>query len=720
MAQADEATSLGSIAGSAINPYLNVELIVNTARERHADAVHPGYGYLSENADFADAVRRANLIFVGPDRFAMSTLGDKRAAKDYLQQKAPEVPLIPGFSGTSQSITELEQAAEDIGYPVMVKASAGGGGKGLKVAYNQRELKDALERAKSEAERSFGSSDCILEKYIDAGKHIEMQIVGDQHGFVACFWERDCSLQRRNQKIIEETPCAWLTPEKRKSMRASAVRIAKLIQYEGAGTVEFIVDVKTGDYHFLEVNARLQVEHPITEEVTGFDLVALQLYVAAGGKLEALTPIHDIRQTGHAIECRLYAERPADDFVPASGTVYDWHPAPSAKLNTRFETAIRSGSEVSVYFDPMIAKIVVWAPSRENAIHDMISVLRNTSCIGVQTNQLFMQACLLHSSFYDPSYTTSFIPSNLGELLVNPYSKLEPKIFRTLPLLPALYFEAIEKPSQSPTVSAFRHLPSRFRNLHSSFNNQGIRIITVLEDKTPGLASLPMVVHIPTLPPGHLGPRKVALGELPKVDVTPSTGEKYSKQSDTRATIYNVLSNHIRSNAIAKWPSCEVIDTSVRPISGGMRSQDLQSVMLNGVSDLSVSIEGLKIHARAFAQSHGAQAEARDLYCHLPAIGTWTSWRCDTLLGFFSRKDGSEHSMQGVDDDQEIIKAPMPCKVLAILKNKEERVKAGEAVIVIESMKMETNICSQREGCFQPLVAPEQAVSKGESLCRIV
>jgi acetyl/propionyl-CoA carboxylase alpha subunit len=327
VSDADEAINIGSVVNAKFNSFLDIKLLVETAVSTGAHAIHPGYGYLSENPAFAEAVRHAGLIFIGPSATAMSTLGDKRSSKDYLRKHAPEGPLIPGFEGSSQNVEDLEVAAERIGFPVMLKASAGGGGKGIRIVVESKQLRTELERAQSEATRSFGSSDCILEKYIEERKHFEIQIVSDSYGKVISLGERDCSVQRRHQKVVEETPCPLLTTETRHEMSATAIRIAELIGYEGAGTVEFVFDVQKHSFYFLEVNARLQVEHPITEEVTGLDLVSLQLYVAAGGDLASLPAVETITQTGHTIECRLCAEDPQRDFFPEHGKVLLWQEA---------------------------------------------------------------------------------------------------------------------------------------------------------------------------------------------------------------------------------------------------------------------------------------------------------------------------------------------------------------------------------------------------------
>ncbi|KAI8270897.1 Methylcrotonoyl-CoA carboxylase subunit alpha [Colletotrichum sp. SAR11_239] len=448
VADAHESICIGSIEHDTKNPFLNNDLLLKTALEADADAVHPGYGYLSENADFADRVRAAGLTFVGPTSQTISTLGDKRTSKEYLRTHAPEVPLIPGFSGSSQNVEDLQDAATRIGFPVMLKASAGGGGKGMRVVREASQLQSELDRAQSEAQRSFGSSDCILEKFIESSKHVEIQIVGDQHGYVVSLFERDCSVQRRNQKVIEETPCLFLDEQTKKSMSDTAVKIGKLLGYEGAGTVEFVVDTATKKFYFLEVNTRLQVEHPITEEVVGVDLVSLQLYVAAGGRLADVPELSALTQTGHAIECRLCAEDPNRDFMPSHDTVALWKPANphrGASSVVRYETAMQSGASISIYFDSMICKIVVWAPTRALAIDILAKELANTACVGIKTNQLFLQSCLLHPGFKDTAYQTSFIPTHLHELLRNPYL---PELPRYTSAIPGLLFDALKKAPQ--------------------------------------------------------------------------------------------------------------------------------------------------------------------------------------------------------------------------------------------------------------------------------
>ncbi|KAH7368447.1 carbamoyl-phosphate synthase L chain, ATP binding domain-containing protein, partial [Plectosphaerella cucumerina] len=387
--QADEAICIGP---ADAQPYQNIKALIEVAKSAKVDAIHPGYGYLSENASFAAAVAAAGIRFIGSSPESISQLGDKRDAKEYLSKNS-SVPLIPGYAGRDQDPADLEAEAEKIGYPVLIKASAGGGGKGMRIVREKSEFKEALLRCTSEAERSFGSGHCLIEKYIESGKHIEMQVFGDGETFISLL-DRECSIQRRHQKIVEESPSMWLSSSMRQEMSDCALEIARLLKYESAGTVEFIVDIEQKKFYFLEVNTRIQVEHPITEEVVGVDIVALQIFVAAGGKLASLPELKTIRQQGHAVEVRLCAENPFNDFLPCTGTMSVFELPKESETgwkHLRFETGIQSGSKISVHFDSMICKIIAWAPTRGEAVSKIIFALKQTTCLGVITNQIFLQ-----------------------------------------------------------------------------------------------------------------------------------------------------------------------------------------------------------------------------------------------------------------------------------------------------------------------------------------
>ncbi len=387
---ADEAVLLGPPEPTA--SYLNVEALLQAARESGAQAIHPGYGFLSENAAFAEAVQAAGLTFIGPPPAAIRLMGDKAASKARMREAG--VPTVPGREGLT-SLEDFRQAAAEIGYPVLVKAAAGGGGKGMRVVQQEAELAEALESAAREAQNAFGDDRLLLEKYLPRAHHIEFQILADAHGKVLHLFERECSVQRRHQKIIEETPSPLLDAETRAHMGRAAVQAARAVDYVNAGTVEFIFDPQSGAFYFLEMNTRLQVEHPITELTTGLDLAQWQFRVALGEALpweqEALS------RRGHAIECRLYAEDPASGFLPSTGQLLTvrWPQGPGIRVDSGF----RSGDEVSRHYDPLLAKIIVHAEDRPSAIRRMEHALRQTVVHGVYTNQAFLLDVLAHPDY---------------------------------------------------------------------------------------------------------------------------------------------------------------------------------------------------------------------------------------------------------------------------------------------------------------------------------
>ncbi|MEL6977166.1 MAG: acetyl-CoA carboxylase biotin carboxylase subunit [Pseudomonadota bacterium] len=406
VAMADRAVAIGP--APAAQSYLDAEKIIAAAQASGADAIHPGYGFLSESAAFAEAVAAAGLTFIGPPAAAIAAMGDKAAAKR--RMIAAGVPCVPGYEGEDQSDAPFLKAAEEIGFPVMVKAAAGGGGRGMRLVAEAAALPAALGAARSEAERAFGSGDLILEKAVLKPRHVEIQIFADAHGAVIHLGERDCSVQRRHQKVIEEAPCPVMTPELRAAMGAAAVEAARSIAYRGAGTVEFLLDA-SGAFYFLEMNTRLQVEHPVTELVTGLDLVALQIAVAEGRPLGIAQ--EDVAFEGHAIEVRLYAEDPAKGFLPGAGPVEHWRPGGGAGV--RVDDGIESGLAVSPFYDPMLAKIMAHGPNRDAARLRLIEALRETALFGVTSNKGFLIDALRHETFAAGGATTAFIAEHFGE-----------------------------------------------------------------------------------------------------------------------------------------------------------------------------------------------------------------------------------------------------------------------------------------------------------------
>ena len=408
VAFADAAVCIGE--GPVADSYLSIAKILDAARQTGAQAIHPGYGFLSESADFARACADAGLVFIGPSPEAIALMGNKAEAKR--RMIAAGVPCVPGYEGADQSDATLAAEANRIGFPVMVKAAAGGGGRGMRLVERAGAFLDALHLAQAEAKASFGSDQIILERAVIRPRHVEVQVFADRFGNVVHLGERDCSVQRRHQKVVEEAPCPVMTPDQRAEMGAAAVEAARAIGYEGAGTVEFLLDANCA-FHFLEMNTRLQVEHPVTELVTGRDLVALQLQVAAGQPLGFVQ--EDVTLTGHAIEVRLYAEDPANGFLPASGDIALWQPGQGPGI--RIDAGIVSGQAVSPYYDPMLAKVIAHGPTRDAARRRLIGALQDSVLFGVITNRDFLIDVLGRDSFAAGQATTAFIAEEYGDAL---------------------------------------------------------------------------------------------------------------------------------------------------------------------------------------------------------------------------------------------------------------------------------------------------------------
>jgi acetyl-CoA carboxylase biotin carboxylase subunit len=402
---ADEAVLLGGAAPR--DSYLNADKLIQAALDTQADAVHPGYGFLSENPTFAAAVASANLTFIGPSADSIRAMGDKAESK--IRMKAAGVPTVPGFEGL-ESDDDFRKAAQEICYPVLVKAAAGGGGKGMRVVEGESDLTESIEGARREALHAFGDERLLIEKYLPNAHHIEFQILGDRHGNLLHLFERECSVQRRHQKIIEETPSSLLTPELRAQMGGAAVAAAKAVHYHNAGTIEFIVDPDTLKFYFLEMNTRLQVEHPVTELVVGLDLVQWQLRIAAGEPFPFAQS--DFRQRGHAIECRVYAEDPAGGFLPSTGRLLQFIEPRGPGI--RVDAGFRAGDEVTHFYDPMLAKLIVHAENREAATQRMQAALREFIVHGVTTNIDFMGALLAHEDFKSGQVTTRWVETKFN------------------------------------------------------------------------------------------------------------------------------------------------------------------------------------------------------------------------------------------------------------------------------------------------------------------
>jgi acetyl-CoA carboxylase biotin carboxylase subunit len=397
---ADEAVCIGEAPSS--QSYLRGDKIIEVCKQLNVDGIHPGYGFLSENADFADLVEKNNITFIGPKSKAMHMMGNKLAAKDAV--KDYDIPMVPGVDEAITDIPKAKKVAVEIGFPILIKAAAGGGGKGMRVVNNEAEFESQMNRAVSEAVSAFGDGSVFIEKYVGSPRHIEIQVMADSHGNIIYLFERECSVQRRHQKVVEEAPSAVLTPEIRKAMGEAAVKVAKACDYLGAGTVEFLLD-ENKNFYFLEMNTRLQVEHPVTELITGMDLVEMQIRVARGEELTVKQ--EDLQITGHAMELRVYAEDPLNDFLPSVGNleVYELPVGEGIRVDNGFE----QGMDVPIYYDPMLAKLITYGKTREESIELMIKAIANYKVEGISTTLPFGTFVMEHEAFRSGDFDTHFV-----------------------------------------------------------------------------------------------------------------------------------------------------------------------------------------------------------------------------------------------------------------------------------------------------------------------
>ena len=406
---ADEAHLIGGPA--ARDSYLRSDRIIEVAKRAGAQAIHPGYGFLSENAEFAEACSQAGIVFIGPPSEAIRVMGSKSAAKNLMQNAG--VPLVPGYHGDDQALARLSEASKEIGYPVMIKATAGGGGKGMRIVRTPEDFAEALESCRRESKAAFSDDRVLVERYLEHPRHIEIQIFADQHGNLIHLFERDCSVQRRHQKVLEEAPAPGLSPAQRDAMGRAALDAARAVGYVGAGTVEFIL-AADGTFYFMEMNTRLQVEHPVTEMITGQDLVEWQLRIAAKESLPLNQTELSIR--GHALEARIYAEDPERGFTPSIGHLR--HVSyPESSDQVRIDTGVEQGDEISQHYDPMIAKLVVWGETRDSALGRMRRALSETRIVGVSSNVPFLSRVVTHDGFRRGEYDTGLIEDHEDQLL---------------------------------------------------------------------------------------------------------------------------------------------------------------------------------------------------------------------------------------------------------------------------------------------------------------
>ncbi len=404
---ADEVHYLGP--APATESYLKIDRIIEIAKQANAEAIHPGYGFLAENTEFARACEDNDIVFIGPNSRAIELLGDKIASKETMSQAG--IPVIPGSEGAVEKEEVAHKIVEQIGFPVLIKAAGGGGGKGMRVVREEKDLAGSMKQAMSEAQSAFGNSTIFIEKFLESPRHIEFQILADNHGNVIHLGERECSVQRRHQKLIEESPSAIMIPELRKQMGEAAVKAVTVSQYNNAGTVEFMVD-KDNNFYFLEMNTRLQVEHPVTELITGIDIVKEQFRIASGEVLRLKQD--DIVMNGAAIECRISAEDPENNFAPSTGKIAEL--VEPGGIGVRVDSGVHEGFEVPIYYDPLIAKLLVWAPTRKNAISRMKRALAEYNIRGIKTSIPFHILVMGHPRFMEGDYDTTFIDKVLGKI----------------------------------------------------------------------------------------------------------------------------------------------------------------------------------------------------------------------------------------------------------------------------------------------------------------
>ncbi len=588
VAMADQAVRIGP--APAKESYLDVAAILEAARATGAKAIHPGYGFLSENAAFAEACAKAGLVFVGPPPAAIRAMGLKDAAKALMIKAG--VPVVPGYHGAEQSVALLSKEAERIGYPVLIKAVAGGGGKGMRRVDKSADFAKALEGAQREAQSAFGEARVLVEKYVSAPRHVEIQVFADAHGNVVHLFERDCSLQRRHQKVIEEAPAPGMPADVRRAMGEAAVKCAQAIGYQGAGTVEFIVDgskgLKADGFYFMEMNTRLQVEHPVTEMITGLDLVEWQLRVAAGEKLPRGQD--QLAINGHAVEVRLYAEDPVKGFLPSIGRLARLK-LPQPDAHVRVDSGVVEGGEVSMFYDPMIAKVIAWDQTRTAALARLASALETAEVAGVKTNLAFLISALRHNAFIAGEIDTGFIDRHKESLIGAAVPAPSDAV------LFAALFVLLERRAKAADASPWRHL-------------DGWRIGGVRQQETMRLTE----------------------GEADRV-----VGVLYRDKG---------------------WR-----------LSLDGHSLDADAVF-DGDGSISASLNGRRVQARVLHLSGNVvvlmQGRSYAFEPHDPL-------------------EAAEH----VHDTGKELRAPMPGKVVQIMAKPGDRVRKGQALAIIEAMKME-------------------------------
>ncbi|WVQ95677.1 acetyl-CoA carboxylase, biotin carboxylase subunit [Kwoniella sp. CBS 9459] len=647
---ADEAYCIGPAASS--DSYLKIDKILAVAHATGAEAIHPGYGFLSESPIFAERVKEAGLVFIGPPVEAIRSMGSKRESKEIMT--AAGVPCVPGYHGADQSPSTLLAAAESTGYPLLIKPTHGGGGKGMRIVRDPASFSDELQSAQREALKSFSNDEVLLERWLERPRHVEVQVFADGLGGCVALWERDCSVQRRHQKIIEEAPAPGLSPELKKDFAEKAVAAAKAVNYMGAGTVEFIMDAQTGEYFFMEMNTRLQVEHPVTEMVTGVDLVEWQLLVAAGNPIP-LTQ-EQIPCIGHAFEARIYAERPEANFLPDAGRLI--HTQAPVNSPHRLETGFYEGDEISSYYDPMISKLIVHGSDRSSALSLLRSALGEYQVVGPSTNIEFLKSVASHPAFEAGPVETSFVPTYHDEL------------FKKDPI-----------PDEIIAQAAL-YLSLRSKRSHQSLSGGD------------GASGGPWA----TLAHQRFGDTSSTVYKIDNHLVTVKVITQGQSHGHGRGDLYEIS-----------------VDGSASPLiaSGAKLQGDTEIVSVIGESMMKSTVVPVP------QGGSGAHNQA-----NLEKIHIFDSTRHYTLSHQLSEEaitDSSGSSTGTTAGGGENLISPMPATVIEVRVKPDQEVKAGQVVVVLESMKMEIALRAERDGKVgQVNVDKGKVVEEGEVLVSIV
>ena len=621
---ADESVYLGG--SQASESYLKSELIIQACKDKKCDALHPGYGFLSENANFAEALDKAGIVFIGPSQTAIASMGDKIESKKIA--KAAEICTVPGYIGVIKNKEKAVQISDEIGYPVMIKASAGGGGKGMRIAFSKDEVADGFERATSEAINSFGDERIFIEKFITEPRHIEIQILADKHGNTIYLGERECSIQRRNQKVIEEAPSPFLDESTRKKMGEQAVRLAQNVGYSSAGTVEFIVD-KNKNFYFLEMNTRLQVEHPVTELITGIDLVEQMICIAYGERLKITQD--EIVLNGSAIESRIYAENPYKNFLPSIGRLTKYYP-PQEKTHddgsiTRNDTGVREGDEVSMFYDPMIAKLCSWGKTREASIKRMETSLDHFLLEGIDHNIPFLSSILGSKRFKSGDLTTSFIEDEYPNgFQGSTLDKNEEWILSTLFM--AYYLsEASKDCSIDNDFSEEWEVKINNKNMDSEIGNFNFKIKKSL------------------ISDNEIYLKPIILKSLPGM-------------------VNDYIKVILQKNYVTKLVAAEIklFDKNFTKIS---IPELIKCRINNNVPNLELNYRGISLSALILPK------HVADYHKHMKPI---------TII-----------------DKSNLLLCPMPGKLIKVLVKEEDYIEEGQALCVVEAMKMENTLFAEKK-----------------------